>query len=140
MIHFGPVPTETIFDVWPRLHAYAQKLQERSGGEVTPELILRKCASQEWMLWVALERDMQGSEVLGFLTTAIRDDHRRTVIMLNLSGRNFEKWQDLGIAQVESWAREIGATHISGVCRDGLVRRMSKHGFRKTTNVIEKAL
>lgn len=136
MIKFGPVPYDQTDLVWPHIEGYMRDLEKRMEGGVTPDLIRRRVYEQTWQLWVALE----GADVLGFLTTEVSNDHRGTVYMLNLAGRDFGKWRAQGVAAVEDWAREMGSTHVVGVCRDGLVREMAKHGYRKTGNVIERAL
>lgn len=136
MIRFGPVPYEQTEIVWPHIEGYMRDLEARMDGGVTPDLIKRRVHEQTWQLWIA----MDGADVLGFLTTELTNDHRGTVYMLNMAGRDFQKWREAGINAVEDWAREIGSTHVVGVCRDGLVREMAKHGYRKTANVIERAL
>jgi len=137
MINFGPVPAEYQELVWPRIEGYMDALDRRTRGAVTPDLIRRRVAAEHWMLWIAID---DSDDVLGFLLTEMSDDHRKTVCMINLAGRDLDLWEALGLQHVEAWARSQGSSHMIGLCRDGLVRRMARHGYTKTNNIIEKAL
>lgn len=119
-----------VADLWPLL----EELCAQSHGKFLPNDMLRAVETGEWQLWGWLDdRRLTGA----LLTRIVIYPQRKILEFVGLAGPDRSEWMKyLGL--VERWGRMRGCSGVEAEGRDGWVRVMAPHGYRKDRVVIAK--
>ena len=129
----GQLTYSTYADDIERLLAKSEKYFEEFRSL---ENILACIKNGMFQAWLARDKD---GPFLCMITELVEFPNKRILHLLQISGTKsigFSNYADV----MESWAIQMGCTHIETECRDGFVPLLAKEGFEKRVVVMTKSL
>ena len=131
-----PVLSRDVAATWPQIAHWIDGLAERFPGWCRMPDPRGACIARDAQLW--LIRD--GSEVKGAVITRITIDNERIAEVPVVVGEGLEDWLHL-LEELEAWARREGCVAmVSTAGREGWVRILNGHGWRKVAVLMERRL
>lgn len=129
------VPAAEFPDLYPRLKWHFDDFEARGGGECPAVDLVSDVLSGARQCWVAQDGDIWACALTKALIGRIG-----VVELTHCNGRERERWQEQLMAEIERWARHIGANRLRVICRPGHTRFLKEIKFRETHRVLERDL
>lgn len=131
-----PVPVADVPRVWPLIVGWLFAATRKGDGWWTMEEAYRRAVLGQVALWVAVEED----EPRGVALCEIEDWPDRKVCHIALfGGRGLKDIAPL-VADIETWARSVGAAEVQIRGRRGMQVAMKPHGYRPRLVTLSKGL
>ncbi len=123
------IPSEAVVYAWPRTAELAQKVADRSKGNLSVELLLHNLMEQDMQLWHIVDgTDFKGIVVTEFET---RPDGGTTCFIVACAGVQWAMWAHL-LAELEHWAKESGADRMATWGRKGWAKKLTDYKISRT--------
>lgn len=135
MIEMRSVPSFDIEEVWPLMENYvANVVVDHSHGTLTTDSILESIKNREMQAMVAAEDD----KVYGVLITEtiVAGSGIKHIHVVAVAGDRFDEWLEKGNELLKGWAKSLDASFISTNGRKGLLRKLSKIGWKEDSVVM----
>lgn len=111
------VPVPFLNVVWPQVSQWiAERVVERSNGELSLAGIAERLLTGEWQLWVVVDGTYRA-----VLATELT---KEGIARINFAtGRGAEDWKHL-IDEIKEWARQQGCHHLKMLARKGWAKHL----------------
>lgn len=120
--------------VWPKAEPLLRPAIEHSELWLSEDVRERVTTPGSWCLWIAADKDT----LIGAWVTAPMHFPRHAVLEIVFGGGpGVDRYYDLGLAELEKFAREIGCCRLRAYGRLGWAR---KRGFRAVGHITERIL
>lgn len=131
-----PILSQDVAATWPLIEHWFPALSERFPPWCRMPDPKDACIARDAQLW--LIRD--GHAIKGAVITRITVDNERVAEIPVIVGWDMESWLHL-IDELEAWARREGCVAmVSTAGREGWVRILNGHGWRKVAVLMERRL
>jgi hypothetical protein len=111
--------------VWPSVWPFLERAVRRSKDALD---VLGELRAERAQLWAVYD----GGKPVGAVVTRVQDvDGEKRVLFWLVGGSRAREWGADMVAQVERWARDLGATALWGVGRRGWRQHMAALGFER---------
>jgi len=128
------IPPALLESVWPHVVDKIAGVVERSDGRWTIEDIAGRLLQQQWQLWVVWD----GTWRAVLATELCREASGLQVARIVFTtGSGADRWTHL-IADIETWAKDQGASKLEMMARKGWARRLPE--YKMSHVLLEKDL
>lgn len=130
----GIIKCAAVADVWPIISGWIESCLKVAPPWWTLESIRRRCESGEYVIWLVLLDNKPCAVALSQL------EQFDTALICNvpwIGGRGMRHWLPFLQEIIESWAKDAGATHLSGAGRRGWSRMA---GMKEIGTILAKEL
>ena len=114
--------------VWDSIKEYAEGCAKYTYGRFTAEDMLKGLLTKDQQLWIAF--DEIGIHAF-WVTEVIEYPQIKTLVMHFVGGKDIEKWQTIGLSQLQKFARDRGCSKIESYGRPGWEKIWKKQGYIK---------
>jgi len=135
-VEFSAVSTEAEIEyVWPAVLPMIERgLRHGQGDGTTVDVMRHKVMAGDWLMWAVHEGDDVKAVVI--LSVNVHATGKKVFIQM-LAGHDMDQWQEELQGLLLDFRDVIGAMCIEASCRKGLVKRLSKLGWREKAVVME---
>ena len=130
------VPLKYVHNVWPYVESFLSAAIKHAEGEITLEEAKVHCTQGGWILLVAVDEENKIHGAATFYCFNRIND--RVAYITTMGGRGVVTPEVY--SQLETIARNHGATCIEGVVRDSMLRFMARFGAKKKTATFQITL
>jgi len=134
------IPDYEVVDVWPTVLPLINRVLDMSNGDYTAEYILGRIVDGDYQLWVGY---MDNGAVLYTCVTRLEyfeATNKTALLGMWIAGDNMSEWIDGLLAELESWAIDVGADEMRCIGRPGWERVLKADGYKKTHTIFAKSL
>lgn len=132
------VPIELVHAVWPKIEDYIMSAMWQCADEVTVDQVRANVSAGRQQLLLVSDSE-SGKTVGAVVTEFVNYPNTRAVIIVAVGGKGLMNTHT--ISQVESWAKQCGATKIKCTADEAQARLYrQKAGFNKVRYALEKLL
>tara|TARA_R100000900_G_scaffold102223_1_gene79203 strand:- start:101 stop:514 length:414 start_codon:yes stop_codon:yes gene_type:complete len=122
------VPKEHIPVVWDNIKEYAAGCAKYTFGRFTAEDMLEGLLTKDQQLWIAFDNV---SIHAFWVTEVITYPQIKTLVMHFVGGKNIKAWGNIGLKQLQEFARDTGCSKIESYGRPGWEKIWKKQGYEK---------
>ena len=122
------VPKEHIPVVWDNIKEYAAGCAKYTFGRFTAEDMLEGLLTKDKQLWIAFDNV---SIHAFWVTEVITYPQIKTLVMHFVGGKNIKAWGNIGLKQLQEFARDTGCSKIESYGRPGWEKIWKKQGYEK---------
>tara|TARA_R110002012_G_scaffold3223_2_gene15033 strand:- start:2645 stop:3058 length:414 start_codon:yes stop_codon:yes gene_type:complete len=122
------VPKEHIPVVWDNIKEYAAGCAKYTFGRFTAEDMLEGLLTKDQQLWIAFD---DVSIHAFWVTEVITYPQIKTLVMHFVGGKNIKAWGNIGLKQLQEFARDTGCSKIESYGRPGWEKIWKKQGYEK---------
>ena len=124
---------DSVLPVWEECLPALRLSAHWSRGEFLPEDILSLLLARKALLWVLR---FNGELHLTIITEVVDRPRKRICRVYALAGKSLGKIWPQAFPHFRDWFQMNRIDEIEAVCRDSVMRRLARIGFRKSANVL----
>ena len=120
-------------DILPITHSF----YEGSDGRYTPDMILKKVLSGDFLVWIVVELEVVKAVIMA---RVIEYPTMKELSIIMGVGTDYKEWTELVINNITAYAKDKGCTKFSAITRLGWKPIFSQLGFKNTHIILEKSI
>lgn len=126
---------EDVRYVWHLVESDVENAAKYSNGTHNADVILQAIMGRRSLLWIITDPDDE--PVAHMITEIAQYPLKRVVVVVTAGGRDFKKWQDVGMETLLRYQEEANCDSLEAVCRPGMAKWLSQLGWNKKSTIME---
>ena len=122
------VPREHVKEVWNSIEKFAEGCAKYTYGRYNANDILNELLTKDQQLWTAFDED--GIHAF-WVTEVIKYPQTKVLVMHFTGGNRIKAWGNIGLKQLQEFARDTGCSKIESYGRPGWEKIWKKQGYEK---------